>query len=83
MDGRKPYRNLTRIEIYRRKQNVCVNCEFFSREGVGNSGKNVSNKTCDYLLITGHSRGCDPRDCVSAGIFKKRKKNYKRRRTFC
>lgn len=64
MEGRKPYQNLTRIEIYRRKQNVCVNCEYFSREGVGNSGKNVSNKTCDYLLINGHSRGCDPRDCV-------------------
>ena len=79
MEGRKPYRNLTRIEIYRRKQNVCVNCEYFSREGVGNSGKNVSNKTCDYLLITVHSRGCDPRDCIKKGVFKKASGKSKRR----
>ena len=82
MEGRKPWREMTPIEITKLKQAQCIKCKYFAMAGVGNE-ENVSNKTCDYILIVGHSRGCDPRDCVNAGIFKKRNKNYKRRRTFC
>ena len=37
-----------------------------------------TNATCDYILIEEHSRGCDPRDCVKNGIFKKKARGKSR-----
>jgi len=34
---------------------------------------------CDYITQTGHSRGCDPSDCVKLGIYEtktERRPNY-------
>lgn len=35
--------------------------------------RTVAALTCDYIAVHRHTRGCDPRDCIDKGVFKKRK----------
>lgn len=80
MENRKPYKDLTKKEILDRKEKVCVKCKYSSIT----NGRSIKKKseliylTCDYILIEGHRRGCDPRDCVEKGVFKP-KGSFKRR----
>lgn len=39
----------------------------------------VAQLTCDYIAVHGHTRGCDPRDCVEKGVFKRRKGERRKR----
>lgn len=59
-------------EINDSKRRQCVKCQYLSRAGV-NMDRTVAALTCDYIAVHGHTRGCDPRDCVEKGVFKKRK----------
>ena len=54
-------------EIANLKRRQCSKCDYYSRTENAWS----ASATCDYILIEEHSRGCDPRDCVKNGIFKK------------
>ena len=62
---RKKWAELTEKEINEIKRKQCLNCKWFSRGTGGYKGAS----TCDYGAEHSHSRGCDPRDCVSEGIF--------------
>lgn len=59
----KPWGRLTLGEINNIKRKYCVNCGYAGRYGVADSDKNISQMTCDYILITGHRRGCRPDAC--------------------
>ena len=69
---RKPWKDMSEKEINDLKRRQCVKCQYLSRAGV-NMDRTVAALTCDYIAVHGHSRGCDPRDCVEKGVFKKRK----------
>ena len=58
-------------EVNDLKRRQCVKCQYLSRGGV-NMDRTVAALTCDYIAVHGHTRGCDPRDCVKKGVFKKR-----------
>lgn len=76
MADRKPWRGLGKEEISDLKRVQCVKCDYYSKtEGAWNV-----NATCDYLLIEGHSRGCDPRDCAEKGFFKPKTKKSRAKR---
>lgn len=83
-DNRKPHKDLTKSELYKRKSQVCIKCKYSSITSARKQKdpKDMSCVTCDYILIVGHSRGCDPRDCVEKGIFEP-KGNFKRRAWVC
>lgn len=68
MPDRKPWRELKSTEIIGLKRRQCSKCDYYSKSENAWS----TNATCDYILIEEHSRGCDPRDCVKNGIFKKK-----------
>lgn len=84
MENRKPYKDLTKKEILDRKEKVCVKCKYSSvtSKRKQKDAKDMGYVTCDYILIVGHSRGCDPRDCVEKGIFEP-KGNFRRRAWVC
>ena len=73
---RKSWEELKNSEIFRLKKHQCAKCHYYSTL---NKGAYRTNATCDYILIEGHSRKCDPRDCIVKGRFKpkNRKKNPK------
>lgn len=82
--NRKPYKDLTNAELYKRKSQVCIKCKYSSitSKRKQKDPKDMGYVTCDYILIVGHSRGCDPRDCVEKGIFEP-KGNFRRRAWVC
>ena len=69
---RKPWGDMSEKEINDLKRRQCVKCQYLSRAGV-NVDRTVAALTCDYIAVHGHTRGCDPRDCIEKGVFKKRK----------
>lgn len=80
MDGRKPWREMTPAEITELKKRQCIKCAYFSQAPCDRRNDTyVANKTCDYLITVGHSRGCDPRDCVKEGKFKPLSKRKNRK----
>ena len=62
----KPWHMLTRAEINQHKREVCRHCEYLT------TGEYIKNRTCEYGLMTGHSRLCSPFDCIRLGKFKPR-----------
>ena len=54
------------------KKRQCKYCKYF-----GGTKDYAKNSMCDYILMTGKIRPCDPADCVSAGIFEKPKSKRK------
>ena len=62
-----------------RSSKTCLSCGIGKIAGVStvcsNAVKNrtVACLTCDYIAVHGHTRDCDPRDCVEKGVFKRRK----------
>lgn len=74
MPDRKPWEKLKRTEIADLKRRQCSKCDYYSKT---ENAWSVS-ATCDYILIEEHSRGCDPRDCVKNGIFKKKARGKSR-----
>lgn len=66
---------MTVQEINELSRTQCANCKYYSSD----SQTSAVAKPCDYIGITGHRRGCDPRDCVKEGIFEYAEK--KKRRT--
>lgn len=48
----------------------CGGCKYMGTIG----GSRSSPKCCDYLLLTGHSRGCSVENCDKKEIGKRRKK---------
>lgn len=73
----KPWAEMTDQEINKHKRQQCSKCQYLSRK----NGKTYLVATpCDYLLITGHRRGCSPLDCVTYGVFKPREKGKRARR---
>lgn len=70
--ARKPWGDMSEKEINDLKRSQCVKCQYLSRAGV-NMDRTVAAMTCDYIAVHGHTRGCDPRDCIEKGVFKKRK----------
>ena len=75
---RKPWIKLTPQEIQNLTNRQCTDCKFYPKSN-GTSGK---MQPCDYIFMVGHSRGCDPRDCVKEGKFvyaatKKRRKVWR------
>lgn len=74
MPDRKPWEELKRAEIADLKRRQCSKCDYYSKTENAWS----ASATCDYILIEEHSRGCDPRDCVKNGIFKKKERGKSR-----
>lgn len=74
MPDRKPWRELKSTEIIVLKRRQCSKCDYYSKSENAWS----TNATCDYILIEEHSRGCDTRDCVKNGIFKKKARGKSR-----
>ena len=76
MSDRKPWRELKNTEISNLKRVQCVKCDYYSKT----AGTWNTNATCDYILMEGHSRGCDPRDCIENGLFKKKSRKSRVKR---
>ena len=70
--ARKPWKDMSEKEVNDLKRRQCVKCQYLSKARV-NTDRTVAALTCDYIAVHGHTRGCDPRDCVEKGVFKKRK----------
>lgn len=77
--ARKPWRDMSEKEINDLKRRQCVKCQYLSRAGAKTDRTAVALLTCDYIAVHGHTRGCDPRDCVEKGVFKKRKGTRRKR----
>ena len=69
---RKLWKDMSEKEINELKRRQCVKCQYLSRAGA-NTDRTVAYMTCDYIAVHRHTRGCDPRDCVEKGVFKRRK----------
>lgn len=58
-------------QVNKVKRNVCIkhNCPYLTCTDDGHSNYKpntkawLNNKCCNFSLITGHSRGCNPEDC--------------------
>ena len=52
----KPWSALTQREVEEIQDKVCKGCQYMIV---------INNKfrCCNYILATGHMRGCDPREC--------------------
>ena len=70
--ARKKWGDMSEKEINDLKRRQCVKCQYLSSAGA-NPDRTVATLTCDYIAVHGHTRGCDPRDCIEKGVFKKRK----------
>lgn len=70
---RKPWKDMSEKEINDLKRRQCVKCQYLYRAGANTDRTAVAQLTCDYIAVHGRTRGCDPRDCVEKGVFKKRK----------
>ena len=70
----KPWREVTDAERNKNKKEKCRFCEYANRLTKEND---YSVLTCDYIGITGHSRGCSPIECDK---FKPRTKGRRRKR---
>lgn len=77
---KKSWSELTEAEINRNKRNTCEKCLYFSRDG---STTTAGSRHCEYLLITGHRRGCSPLECKKKGIFKARPTGRRRINRAC
>lgn len=71
MPDRKKWEELSGNEISDIKIHQCSKCRYYSKLS---PSAYKTNATCDYILIEGHSRGCDPRDCIENGFFKTKSK---------
>ena len=71
--AKKPWGDMSEKEINDLKRRQCVKCQYLSRAGANTDKTAVTQLTCDYIAVHGHARGCDPRDCVEKGVFKRRK----------
>lgn len=67
--------NRTEKEVNEIKMADCVYCRYFS----GRQKKYVSQGTCEYITMVGHSRQCLAGDCRQAGVWKEKQKNKKAR----
>lgn len=71
MEGvaRKPWRAVSEEEVRRIVKEKCSKCGYRATAG--------GILCCDYIGITGHSRGVDPRDCMyyKKGKTERRNKN--------
>lgn len=67
---RKRWEEMSEREVVELKRNQCMKCVYLSKS----SPSSISNATCDYILIVGHSRGCPPTECVQKGILKRGKR---------
>jgi hypothetical protein len=52
----KRWKEMSEREVVELKRNQCMKCVYLSKS----SPSSISNATCDYILIVGHSRGCPP-----------------------
>ena len=66
---------MTGAEIKKLKADQCSKCVYY-----GGMSKNQKETTCDYLLITGHSRGCSPLECKEKGAFLQGNRTQRRTR---
>lgn len=66
---KKPWEEMTEKEINKLKTDQCSRCAYLSGS-IGRSSTFYANRTCDYIVRKGHSRGCSPLECVEKGIFK-------------
>lgn len=57
----KPWYKMTAAEILKIKKEKCQYCRFATRFNTDSS--NLSIMMCDFIGITGHSRGCRPDEC--------------------
>jgi len=71
----KKWSELTETEINQNKKKHCEKCLYFSR---GEDTNATGSRFCEYLLITGHSRGCSPMECKEKEIFAPRPKGRRR-----
>lgn len=71
----KKWSELTETEINQNKKKHCEKCLYFSRGGETNT---TGSRFCEYLLITGRSRGCSPMECKEKEIFTPRPKGRRR-----
>lgn len=71
----KKWSELTEREINHNKKKHCEKCLYFSRGGDTNT---TGSRFCEYLLITGHSRGCSLMECKEKEIFTPRPKGQRR-----
>lgn len=62
----KKWSEMTQAEIDKLKREQCVKCKYLS----GERNYGLTRQTCDYIGITGRSRGCSPLECQEKGIFK-------------
>ncbi len=62
---RKPWKDMTQAEISSLTKRQCMDCLYYPRQ----KGTTTALQPCDYLFVTGQSRGCDPRDCIKEGKF--------------
>lgn len=70
---RKSWKEMTIQEVNELSKKQCSTCIYCSKEN-----PSQISKPCDYIIIEGHRRGCDPRDCREQGVYKAA--NGKRRR---
>lgn len=57
----KPWEKMTESEILKIKKDKCQYCRFAIRTNTDNN--NLGATICDFIGITGHSRGCRPDEC--------------------
>lgn len=73
------FRDYTKSEIDEVKKHVCVahNCPYkrTMHQFTGRQKDNVTQVFCDYISLTGHSRGCLPVDCTHYNDTNVRKKS--------
>ena len=74
-DGIRKWKDVSKEEILKLKKEQCSKCVYFSRA----YKELYESCTCDYILITGHRRGCSPLECKEKGIFKPKKGQKKKK----
>lgn len=66
---KKQWKDMSEKEVLKFKKAQCSRCVYLAGQ-IGGSNGVYSNRTCDYITIEGHRRGCSPLECVEKGIFK-------------
>nr|DAK83098.1 MAG TPA: hypothetical protein [Caudoviricetes sp.]DAO07857.1 MAG TPA: hypothetical protein [Caudoviricetes sp.] len=74
---RKSWGFLSEAEINVLKKNQCMKCRYFSKTSKNNTF--LATSVCNYILNKGHSRKCDPRDCIKSGRFEEMAGRRKKR----
>lgn len=74
----KEWAQCTEEEINKLKNEQCKHCIYFQQAQTEGRSNWLRGRTCDYITITGHSRGCSPFDCKKLGIFADNKKKKRK-----